>query len=203
MLKHLLIISLLLVPLWTRADTAEDYFHRGAQHYVFGEKQKAVIEVTTGLQQFPDDSQLQALAALLKKEDEQKKQDQQNQQNQQNKNDQQQKPDSPKQDQKQDSSQQQQQQQDKNDKGQDQKSQPQPDKSQEKKDPQQPRNSQGQDQKEQKSDEGSEPTEAYAAGEMTPQQAKQLLDAQKGDEMLLPANPERKASSQQRPLKDW
>jgi Ca-activated chloride channel family protein len=45
--------------------------------------------------------------------------------------------------------------------------------------------------------------QSYAPGEMTPQQAKQLLDSQKGDEKLLPANPERQNSDQQTPVKDW
>ena len=43
----------------------------------------------------------------------------------------------------------------------------------------------------------------YAPGQMPPEQAKQLLDAQKGDEMLLPVKPEEKASATGKPLKDW
>jgi hypothetical protein len=38
---------------------------------------------------------------------------------------------------------------------------------------------------------------------MTPQQAQQLLDAQKNDEMLLPAKPEGPKSGMRRPVKDW
>ena len=48
-----------------------------------------------------------------------------------------------------------------------------------------------------------QPAAAAAAGQMTPQQARQLLDAQKGEEMVLPANPKAKPSDLQRPFKDW
>ncbi len=51
--------------------------------------------------------------------------------------------------------------------------------------------------------EDKEQQEAYAAGQMTPEQARQLLDAQKGEEMMLPLKPEGKPSEPNRPLKDW
>jgi len=55
-----------------------------------------------------------------------------------------------------------------------------------------------------KSDEqNGEPGRTYAAGEMTPQQAKQLLDAQKGEEMVMPIKPELKKRAQNGPVKDW
>jgi hypothetical protein len=38
---------------------------------------------------------------------------------------------------------------------------------------------------------------------MTPQEARQLLDAQKGDEMVLQLKPEGKPENRQRPIKDW
>src|SRR5216684_7228539 len=85
--KILLSISLLLAPLALSAQTASDYFHRGAQFYVFGKKQEAKNEIVTGLRLFPDDRQLNALATLLKKEEEQQQQQQQ-QQNEQSKQDQ-------------------------------------------------------------------------------------------------------------------
>ena len=44
---------------------------------------------------------------------------------------------------------------------------------------------------------------AYAAGQMTPEQAQQLLDAQKGQEMMLPVKPEGKPVDRSRPIKDW
>src|SRR4029077_2030422 len=86
MFKKLFIISLLALPCRAQTDSADDFFHRGAQFYVFGEKQKAQSEVTSGLEKYPRDAMLSSLAELLKKEEEQKEQnkDQQNQQNQQN-----------------------------------------------------------------------------------------------------------------------
>jgi Ca-activated chloride channel family protein len=45
--------------------------------------------------------------------------------------------------------------------------------------------------------------QAYAAGQMTPEQAKQLLDAQKGDENMLPIKPTGKPVDKSRPVKDW
>jgi len=45
--------------------------------------------------------------------------------------------------------------------------------------------------------------DAVAAGEMTPDQARQLLDAQKEDEHLLPIKPEKKSTERSRPFKDW
>ena len=45
--------------------------------------------------------------------------------------------------------------------------------------------------------------QAYAAGQMTPEQAKQLLDAQKGDENMLPIKPTGKPVDRSRPVKDW
>jgi len=45
--------------------------------------------------------------------------------------------------------------------------------------------------------------QTYAAGQMTPQQAKQLLDAQKGQEMMLPIKPEGKPRDPSKPLRDW
>jgi Ca-activated chloride channel homolog len=45
--------------------------------------------------------------------------------------------------------------------------------------------------------------QAYAEGQMSPDQARQLLDAQKGDEMMLPAKPEGKPVDRSKPVKDW
>jgi hypothetical protein len=39
--------------------------------------------------------------------------------------------------------------------------------------------------------------------QMTPDQAQQLLDAQKGEEQLLPVKPEGKPTDPNRPMKDW
>jgi Ca-activated chloride channel family protein len=44
---------------------------------------------------------------------------------------------------------------------------------------------------------------AYAAGQMTPQQAQQLLDSQKNDEMMIPIKPTNKVAERNRPVRDW
>src|SRR5437773_9981751 len=44
------IALMLLLPFFLCAQTADDYFHGGATNYVFGQKEKAKEEVTTGLQ---------------------------------------------------------------------------------------------------------------------------------------------------------
>src|SRR5512140_2614669 len=70
-------ISLLLFcPICLTAQTAADYFHRGAQQYIWGQREKAKSEVFTGLRLFPDDPQLNSLAGLLKKEEQQQQQPQ-------------------------------------------------------------------------------------------------------------------------------
>jgi len=38
---------------------------------------------------------------------------------------------------------------------------------------------------------------------MTPQEAQQLLDAQKGDETMLQLKPPEKPANRERPIKDW
>ena len=44
---------------------------------------------------------------------------------------------------------------------------------------------------------------AQAQGQMTQEQAKQLLDAQKEDEKLLQPNPTGKPQDRTKPFKDW
>jgi Ca-activated chloride channel family protein len=197
-----LAIVLLLVfgsPGWgASAPTPDDYFHGGATNYVFGEKEKAKDQIVTGLQQFPSDPKLNQLFALLKKKEEQKQQQQQQQKNDQDK-DQQQKQDSQKNssDQKKDQNQ-------SKDKSDEQKKQDQEIKNADQKKDQQ-QQQQADQKKQDKSDQKQpqEPQQAYAAGQMTPQQAKQLLDAQKGDEMVIPVRPQGKPRDTSKPFKDW
>ena len=188
--KRTILLSLLLVPVWLGAQTAEDYFHRGAQFYVFDEKQKARLEIQTGLGKFPDDRKLNKLAGLLK--DEEQEQQQQQQQNQQ--------------DQQQDRQSQQQQEQKQSEQQRQEQQQPKP--SPEKKDQNQPQpqpaqKSPEEEKKKPESDEQREQAQAYAAGQMTPQEAQQLLDAQKNNELMLPVSRKEKASDHQGPIKDW
>lgn len=180
MSKILLILSLALAPLVLWAQTAEDHFHRGAQFYVFGKKTNAIMEVVTGLQKFPDDEKLRALAEILAKEE--KKQEQQQQQNQDQKNEDQQK-----------------QQQDQQQANQDRKDQ-QEKQDQEQKDQQKAQSSGEQNDKEEQKGEPSQPLQAHA---MTPQEAQRLLDAQKGEEQFLQFKPAERPERRQRLIKDW
>ena len=135
-----------------------------------------------------------------KNQDKQQQQQQQQQQSDQNKQDQsqQQQADQKQSEQKQDASQQQQQKQE--DQRQQQAAQ-----SQEQKDKQQEQQQQaGQaGQKGDKSDEQNMEEAAAKAGQMTPEQARQLLDAQKGDEQVLQLKPEGKPVDRSKPVRDW
>jgi len=119
------------------------------------------------------------------KQDQKDQQDQQKQQQQQKQQDQSQ--------QKQDSSQQDQQQQ---------QQQQQAGKPDEQKQKEQQAAKAGEDKKD-AAEEEQQQAAAAAAGEMTPQQAAQLLDAQKGNEMMMPPKPRAKPSERAKPLKDW
>jgi Ca-activated chloride channel family protein len=141
------------------------------------------------------------------KNQDQQQQQQQNQQNQDSKKDQDQNSQSQqnKSDQKQDSSQQQpqpqpsQQQKDEDKKQQQAAQQAQPKESPDQKESQQAKAAEDQ----QKDKDQETEAAASAAGQMTPQQARQLLDAQKNDEMMLPAKPPQKPLDRSKPLRDW
>lgn len=215
------LIACLLAPGVLRAQTADDYFHGGVTNYIFGQKEKAMEQVVTGLKAYPTDQKLNEVLALLKKEEEQKQQQQQQRQkNDQNKDQKDQNKDQSKDqknDQKKDSDQKQDQNQSKDQQQKDQQQKQKQD--QAKKDADQKKGEDGkkdQDKKEQeqqntdkqkpeKSDQKDqqEPQQVYAPGQMTPDQAKQLLDAQKSDEMIIPARPEVKPRDPRKPLKDW
>ena len=202
-------LSLLAAPLCLKAQTADDYFHGGAQSYIHAQTEKAQQEIMTGLQKFPQDPKLNGLAALLKKKEEEQKQQQQQQQQQQDqqkdqkedqkKKEQQQQQD--KQDQKQDSSEPKQDQAKSDDQKQQQAKQDQQQKEQQKKEEQQQQANQSADKPDEKS--GDTNTQAYAIGQMTPEQAQQLLDTQKNAEKLLPVKPTGKPVDRSRPIKDW
>jgi Ca-activated chloride channel family protein len=140
------------------------------------------------------------------KDKQDQKQQQQNQQQQdQQKNDQQKQQQAQKNqpEQKKDSSQQEQQAQQKKQDEQKQQQQEAAKQSQEQKDQAQ----QAQQSPEQPKDKGDEKEQeaaaAQAAGQMTQQQARQLLDTQKGDEQMLPVQPSGKPADRSRPIKDW
>ena len=188
--------SCLLLASAALAETGEDYFHAGTQFYVFGEKEKATERVTTGLQKFPNDPKLNGLAMLLKKEEQQQQQQQNQNKDQQNK-DQQNKDKKNQQQNKQDQKQQQ-------DKNQDQKKQQQDQakKDQNKDAKDQKQQSQAQkDDKKQDEQEG-QPVEPGKLAQMTPEQAKQFLEAMKQeDRTLIFKQPEQEARP--KALKDW
>jgi Ca-activated chloride channel family protein len=131
------------------------------------------------------DQQQQQQQSQQDKSDQQKNQDQQQQQ--QNEKKDQAKKD---QEQKQDSSQQDQQAQQK--KQEEQKQQEQ----------QQAKESSGQP-KDKPDEKEQEAAAAQAAGQMTPEQAQQLLDTQKGEEQMLPIKPTGKPVDRSRPIRDW
>ena len=143
------------------------------------------------------------------KSDQQKNPDQQdqNQQNQQSKQDQQQNSQAKKNksEQKQDSSQQDQQAQQKNAEEEKKKEQEQAARQSQEQKEKQDQAKQSAPESKQKSDQKQhgEPAQALAAGQMTPEQAQQLLDAQKGQELLLPIKPTGKPVDRSRPFKDW
>ena len=182
-LRILLSLSLLFLTLpVARAQTAEDFFHGGALSYLSNNIPSALQTVTNGLQRFPDDAKLKKLYELLNQ--------QQQQQNQQDQKDQ-------KQDQQKDQKQEQQKK-DEQKKQQEAKDK----KEQEKKDQQQAKSSDKSKGKPDEKKETGEP-QPIAAHAMTPQEAQQLLDAQKGDEQVLQFAPQGEPKNQSKPLKDW
>lgn len=83
------IFSLLVTTaVFAQSQTAEDYFHGGAQSFIQSDLQTAIDQVQTGLNQYPNNPKLNALMQKLqeeqKKQQQQQNQDQQQQQNQQN-----------------------------------------------------------------------------------------------------------------------
>jgi hypothetical protein len=176
---------------------AAEYFHAGAQLHIKGMKKEKETVLTEGLKKYPNDPLLLGLSSLKPQEQpkqqqkpknsgssDQEKQDQQQQQSG-NKGNSQEKQD--------------QQQQNANKNNEEQNKQDQAKQEQKQKQ---------ENQKSKQGKEGSEPNQAnqsqsYAAAQMTPDQAKQLLDAQKGDETVLPIKPVEKPKQANRSLKDW
>jgi Ca-activated chloride channel family protein len=172
------------------AENPDDYCHRGAQHYIFGEKAKARAEVEIGQGIFPNDPKLNALALLLKKEEAQKQQGKQKKKGQKGK-----------QKQGQNSSGQ------SDEKGDQQDGKKQEDdrkKGGEKKEDQGP---DGEQKKQERTGEGRDEQDADSQvmfGQLTLQQALQLLDSQKGEERALIFQPaQQQAKPKEKKFKDW
>ena len=176
----LLILSLLRA----NAQNADEFFHGGAQHFLTNNIPGALEVVTNGLQRFPEDEKLKKLYELLNQQQQQKQQDKkdeqkQDQQKQDDKKDQQSKSDQQKKDEeknKQDAQK----------------------KEQEKKD-----QAKAGDKSKDKPEEKSGEAQPVAAHAMTPEEAKQLLDAQKGDEQVLMFQPKAEPKNPAKQLKDW
>jgi Ca-activated chloride channel family protein len=178
---------------------ADDFFNSGAQLYISNNIPAAKERVETGLKIYPDDVKLKKLEELLK-------QQQQQQQQQQNQNQQ-------SQSQNQNSSQQQKNQQNQPQQNQ-QQSQAQKD-SEKKSQEQQAQKQKEEEQKQQEQKAAAEKAsgqtnqnqnaegQPVAAGQITPEEAKRLLDSQKGDEQFLQLKPQGKPEDSQRKIKDW
>ena len=184
-LKLLLSLSLLASAQAARPQSADEFFHAGAQSYLSNNIPGALERVESGLKVYPDDVKLKKLEELLK----QQKQQQQSKQDEQQQKEQEQ--------------QQKQQQQSEEDKQKQEQQQQQPQNQDQQKQQEEPQQNQSQGQKEKEQSGDQEPPQNYAPGQMTPQQAQQLLDAQKGDEMLLPVKPEKKSARAEKKLRDW
>ena len=174
---------------------ADDFFHGGAQLYITNNIPAAKEVVAQGRKLYPDDEKLKKLEELLNQKQQQQNQQQQDQkdQQQQSQNDQQQKSDEQKKQPPQEPK-------DSPQKKDDEKKQ-----ADQKKGEEQKKAEQKKDSADKSKDESQEKQEAQPVkpGEMTPEEAKHLLDAQKGKEQLLQLKPPEKPRNNSRPVKDW
>jgi|SRR5271170_1058607 len=194
LLLILISLSWLLVLPAARAQwlTADDFFNDGAHSYISNNIPQALQSVQNGLQHYPDDEKLKKLYELLKQQQKQQQQQQQQQnqqQQQQNQQNQSQK------NQQQNSGQQNQQQNQQNQPGQPkqnqgQQNQPQP-------------NPADENQNGTKAGETNGEPQTAGVAQMTPEEAKRLLDQQKNDEQILAMKPQGKPPDTSHPIKDW
>jgi hypothetical protein len=175
---------------------ADDFFNGGAQLYISNNVPEALEKVELGLRTYPSDEKLKKLEELLK-------QQQQQQQNQRQQDQQKQPPKDSQPNNSQDQSQK------SSDQSKDTRPQPKPKeggKDQDMPDPKQAEQKPANDKNGEKSGEKPPenlPAQAMKAGEMKPEEAKRLLDAQKDGERLLQLKPEPKPRTSSRPVKDW
>jgi membrane protein involved in colicin uptake len=186
-----LVISLVLfVAFGVRAqnanDSATDFFNSGAQFYISNSIPDALKRVETGLKIYPEDVKLKKLEELLKQQQQQQQQ-QQNQQNQQNQKNQQQHS---------------QQKQSKQNQSQNKQSQSQNQQNQQQQQQQQ-QNSGQQQQNQANAQKKQEQAQQQQAMAMTPEEAKRLLDAQKGNEQVLQLKSQNQPENANPPVKDW
>jgi len=211
-------LSLLLLswqPVRAQFAPADDFFNSGAQFYLSNNIAEAKQAVEAGLKNYPDDEKLKKLEQLLKQQSQQQSQQNQQQQDKQP-------PDQKNQDQQNQSQQQQKDQQSQQQKSDDQKNRQQNQQSSQQKSPEQQKqedqkkadqkkDEQQQDQKKSSPEkkDGGKPEDKnaegqpVAPGQMTPEEAKRLLDAQKGSEQTLTLKPKGKPENNNQPFKDW
>jgi Ca-activated chloride channel family protein len=185
-LPFLIFSSLLWLAAYTvQAQSADDFFNGGAQLYISNNIPDALNKVESGLKSYPDDVKLKKLEELLKQQQQnQQNQQQQNQQNKQNQSQQN------KNSQNQQSQQQQQNQQ------QDQQKQNQ-------QNSQQQQNQQQQAQQQNSQNQQNAAQQAQQGQAMSPEEAKRLLDAQKGNEQVLRYQPKGQPQNANPVIKDW
>ena len=196
-MRLLLPISVSLLLAWqaARAQSADDFFNGGAHFYISNSIPQALESVEDGLKQYPDDVKLKKLYELLKQQ-QQQSQSSQSQQNQNQQNQSQQQKSNSQQNQQQ----QNQQQPNRIRSTQKQNEQKQSDQKNAEQQQQQKSGEQQGGEKQEKQNEQGQPA---AAGQMTPEEAKRLLDAQKGSEQVLQWKPQGKPENPNRPIKDW
>ena len=177
-------LSLLLLswqPARAQLAPADDFFHSGAQFYLSNNIPEAKKAVGDGLTFYPDDDKLKQLDKLLKQQSQSQSQNSKDQQKQQS----QAKPDQQKQDQK-----------DQAEKSSDQK------KEDGQKQPEQPKSA-SENKDGEKPENKNADGQPVGPGQMTPEEAKRLLDSQKGNEQFLQLKPPEKPKDSQRKFKDW
>lgn len=191
LLPALISISLLLVAVRPAgAQSALDYFNSGAQFYISNNVPTAKSIVDQGLKTYPDDDKLQKLKKLLdqqqqqqqnQSQSQQQQQDQKNQQSQQKQNQQQNPADKEKKNEQQKADQK---------------------KDQDQKQPDQQKQAE-QKAAEDKKDQDKKDGQAINPDQMSPEDAKRLLDAQKDSEQFLQLKPKDKSDRLQKILPDW
>ena len=83
-MKKIILLTLCLFPAILFAQSATDYFHIAANHYVNADKKNAQTTIREGIQRFPNDQKLRNLASRIEELPEPEEEDNQNQQNQDN-----------------------------------------------------------------------------------------------------------------------
>ncbi len=187
-------LSLLLLLAWQNVGAqlapADEFFNSGAQFYISNNIPQALDSTEAGLKQYPTDEKLKKLEALLKQQQQQQQSRQNQQQNQSQQNQQQNQQSSAKNSQDQQKQDEQKQNQSEQQKAEQQKQQEQQQASAQKKEGD-------------KQDQQNTEAQPLKPGQMTPEEAKRLLNAQKADEQILQMKPQGKPEDQNRPIKDW